>query len=117
MSEEQEPIVEEPIVEEPIVEDSGATPSIIPAGTLPYLSEEELHVVFAELMRQESNMYEPLSINKQSYRDVVSAVDVWISDHMLEVENNIPQPGRSALSMTQKARIFFAVTKAKIGNF
>ena len=111
MSEEQEPIVEE------VLEDNGATPSNIPAGSLPYLSTEELNEIFAELMRQESNMHELLSIDKQAYRDVVVAVDTWISDHMLEVENNIPQPGRSALSMTQKARIFFAVTKAKIGNF
>jgi hypothetical protein len=88
-----------------------------PPQPLPYLTTEERAEVMAELMRQESVLHDPVGINKQSYRDVIDAVDTWISENMLAVESYIPEPGRSSLTMTQKARIFFAVTRAKIGSF
>lgn len=103
--------------EEIIENNYAATPTEIPVQPLPPLSDDERGAIMAELMRQESVLHEALSIDKQSYRDVVNAVDVWISENMMAVENDIPQPGRSALTMAQKARIFFAVTKAKIGAF
>jgi hypothetical protein len=106
-----EPIIT--IVMEP--EPAPTTPTTIPAQVLPLLSEEVRASIFSELMREESYKQAPIGIDKQSYKDVVDAVDVWISENMMQVENKIPQPGRSSLTMEQKARIFFAVTKAKLG--
>lgn len=96
-----------------------ATPPVppVPIQPLPVLTDEQRLEVMADLMRQESLSNEPITVDKQSYKDVINAVDVWISENMMAVENNIPEPGRTALTMTQKARIFFAVTKAKIGAF
>jgi len=103
--------------EQPIENNLPPEPPPLPPQPLPYLTSEERAQVMADVMRQESNLHDPISINKTCYRDVVDAVDTWISENMLAVENYIPEPGRSSLTMAQKARIFFAVTRAKIGNF
>lgn len=52
---------------------------------------------------------EAIGVNKTDLAAAVNAVDQWISDNAASFNAAIPQPARSALTASQKARLFWAV--------
>jgi hypothetical protein len=81
---------------------------------LPQLTEEELAVVFAKCMQEDSILREPVPISKSAYRDAIVAIDNWLTANSHLADDSLPEPSKSLLSVAQKARIFFAVVNAKI---
>jgi hypothetical protein len=81
---------------------------------LPNLSAEELNNVFANCMREDSYLHDPVSISKASYKDAVVAIDNWLTNYAYLADDSLPEPAKTQLSMAQKARIFFAVVNAKM---
>lgn len=79
-----------------------------------YLPDEQRHDVWAEFIRKESETFEPMPLTKEECKELVDSVDTWITDNMEEINNSLPAKAREELTIQQKARIFFAVTRAKI---
>lgn len=87
----------------------------MPFGTqMPYLSEEERYNVWAECSRYESEKLDPMPLTKEEYREAVDSVDTWITDNIQIINDCLPIKAKEELTDQQKARIFFAVTRAKI---
>ena len=77
------------------------------------LNSQKRREVFADLMRLLSSNNETVSITKPDLRAVVDALDTFLNDNASTINSTIPQPGRSALSASQKARILMLIIKQR----
>lgn len=77
------------------------------------LNSQKRREVFADLMRLLSSNNETVSITKPDLRAVVDALDTFLNDNASTINSTIPQPGRSALSVSQKARILMLIIKQR----
>ena len=70
------------------------------------LNEAGRAAVHRELMEQLSRERDSLgALTKQELRAVIDAADTWIHNNAASYNTALPQPGRSALTAAQKARI------------
>lgn len=68
---------------------------------------------WAELMRELSNEREAIDLTKPDLRAAVNAADQWVSDNASSFNTAIPQPARTALTATQKARLLMFVVRKR----
>lgn len=68
---------------------------------------------FAEIMRDLSADRESTSILKPDLRAAVDAIDQWISDNAASFNTAIPQPARTNLTASQKARLLMNVVRKR----
>jgi hypothetical protein len=76
------------------------------------LSDADRQEIWAEFMREISAEREPISINKNDLRAFFNAADDWVNANAASFNAAIPQPARSGLTASQKARgLRFVVAK------
>lgn len=79
------------------------------------MSDTDRQEAWAEYMRQVSNDLETLGVSKAELRAALDAADQWASDNAASFNTALPQPARSVLTASQKARLLtFVVTKRYI---
>lgn len=84
---------------------------------LPPLSDEHREGVRAECTNYFFNRGISNSLAKPDWREGIAAIDDWIVANMASVDAALPELLRNELTMQQKAYMFFAVVKAKLGDF
>ena len=67
------------------------------------LDEASRVEVWAELMRKYSSDGESIGINKPDLRTAVDALDTFMNTNAATINNALPQPAKSALTVQQKA--------------
>ena len=67
------------------------------------LDEASRVEVWAELMRKYSSDGESIGINKPDLRAAVDALDTFMNTNAATINNALPQPAKSALTVQQKA--------------
>jgi len=84
------------------------------------MSDNDRSIVWAELMETISQEREPVNLLKADLRNVINAVDAWVSDNAISFNSSLPLPARSVLTSAQKARILSMVLKRRfltgVGN-
>lgn len=68
------------------------------------LSDADRRDLWAQYMRDISDLREPCAINKTDLRAALDAMDQWVSDNQASFNAAIPLPARTALTSSQKAR-------------
>jgi hypothetical protein len=77
------------------------------------LIDQDRFDVWADIMRLVSADKETVSTTKTDLRAAVNAVDDWVNTNASGLNTAIPQPARSALSSTQKARLLMLVIQKR----
>ncbi len=72
--------------------------------------------VRSELAQAVSDLRESIGVTKDDLLAAVNAIDQWIDDNKLALNNAIPQPARGALTAAQKARLFMLVARARFNG-
>lgn len=72
------------------------------------LNDETRAAIWAEFQR--ANREQTGALTKADLRAAVNAIDDWIEANASAFNQAIPQPARSALSLKQKAMIFWYCT-------
>lgn len=77
------------------------------------LTDQDRFDVWADIMRLVSADKETVSITKTDLRAAVNAIDGWVNTNASAFNTAIPQPARSALSASQKARLLMLVVEKR----
>lgn len=77
------------------------------------LSNNDRFAAWAQAMREISEAGESITITKTELRAALNAVDQWVDDNATAFNQAIPQPARSALSASQKARLLTLVVRRR----
>lgn len=77
------------------------------------LSDNDRADVWAAIMRDFSIARESVGVSKTDLRAAVNAIDVWVNDNSSSFNTAIPQPARTALTASQKARLLMIVVKRR----
>jgi hypothetical protein len=75
------------------------------------LTTEQRAALWAELMQELSRDGETVGITKPELRAAVDALDTWLDTNAATINTAIPQPARSALTASQKARLLMFVVR------
>lgn len=75
------------------------------------LSTDDRRELWAELMAALSRDGDSVSITKAELRAAVDAVDDFLDDNAATINAAIPQPARSGLTVSQKARLLNFVVR------
>lgn len=73
------------------------------------LTDIDRREIWAEIQRELSAVNEPLALSKTALKAAVDALDQFLSDNAATINNAIPQPARSSLTVPQKARLLMKV--------
>lgn len=84
---------------------------------LPPLSDDVREGVRAECTTYFASKNNMPGFTKPEWREGVAAIDDWIVNNMAGVDAALPEFLRNGLDMQQKAYMFFAVVRAKLGSF
>lgn len=81
------------------------------------LSDADRRKLWADYMQEISADREPIAITKNDLLAAVNALDTFFSDNAATINQALPQPARSSLTMQQKARLLiFVVRQRYLGN-
>lgn len=81
------------------------------------LNDAQRRELWAELMRRYSENRETIGVTKQQLRDTIDALDTFLSDNAIAVNNAIPQPARAQLTVQQKAlALMYVITHRYFGG-
>lgn len=75
------------------------------------LSDEKRIELWKEIQSSLSEVREPCAVNKADLRAAVNALDSFFSDNAATINAAIPQPARSDLTTSQKARLLMLILK------
>ena len=86
-----------------------------------YLSESDRANIWAEFMRDRDEFFKNDTygnMTKADLRAAVDALDAFLEDNKVAINNSIPQPARNALTSKQKARllVFIIERRYRTGN-
>lgn len=73
------------------------------------LANADRAAVWAQVMRDLSDVREACNASKAELRAVVDAIDDWVDANAASFNSAIPQPQRANLTAQQKARLLMAV--------
>lgn len=79
------------------------------------LTEQQRSNLHAEIMQTLSREQEPVGITKLELRAAVDALDDFLETNASAINTAIPQPARSSLTVSQKARLLAYVTLRRFG--
>lgn len=79
------------------------------------MTEQQRQALHAELMAALSRDQETVTVSKADLRAVIDALDDFLEANASAVNNAIPQPARTALTVPQKARLLAYVTLRRYG--
>jgi len=77
------------------------------------LTDNDRLELWAEFMRFSSNVREEIGLSKTELRAAVDATDQWIEDNQASFNNALPDTAKSALTGTQKVRLFLDVAQKR----
>lgn len=77
------------------------------------LPDQDRFETWAEFMAELSASREPVSIDKNDLRAALNAIDAWIDSNAASLNSAIPQPARSGLTASQKARLLVHVVRKR----
>lgn len=77
------------------------------------MTDAQRFEIWADFMRELSNERDPIGVDKNDLRAAFNAADQWISDNASSFNTAIPQPARTALTATQKARLLMFVVRKR----
>lgn len=79
------------------------------------LTNANRKALWAQFMEQASAEREPLAgMEKADLRAAVDAIDDWIEANAASFNRALPQPARSALTVSQKLRLFMEVARRRL---
>jgi len=77
------------------------------------LSDPDRAALWADFMRDVTNIAGAGAITKTELRSAVNAVDQWVDDNATAFNTAIPQPARGALTSKQKASLLLYVVRRR----
>lgn len=80
------------------------------------LSDADRFDLWANFMRELSNLRENIAVSKVDLRAAFNAVDDWCDANATSFNTAIPQPARSNLTATQKALLLAYVALRRAGR-
>jgi hypothetical protein len=79
------------------------------------LTDQARAEIWAEFMRELSRDGDPITITKADLRAAFNAIDDFMDANAATINQALPQPARTALTITQKARLLnFVVSRRYI---
>lgn len=77
------------------------------------LSDAQRKEIWAQMMRDLSDVREPIGVTKTDLRAAVDAADQWAQDNAASFNSALPQPARNALTAGQKSRLLAYVIQKR----
>lgn len=78
------------------------------------LTDSDRRKIWAKFMSDISAREEKFGvINKYQIKDLINAVDQWISDNLTSFNSALPEPAKTQLTGKQKFEIFMAVAQRR----
>jgi hypothetical protein len=77
------------------------------------LSDVDRQALWAEFMSMSSSERDSLGVTKSDLRAAVNSIDDWVNSNAASMNAAVPEPARSALTPTQKARLLTFVVRRR----